>query len=196
MLRADDVVELALRKVDFVLARGKEVEVLAIVVVVAGHAAEQAALRRSGGNLRERPGDDRVWRRAESGRSRKRVEIDLLKFAGGVLVSEDAVVGAVRQHGQESTGLKGAGIPALRETEDLVVEEDEEPVLENRTADVSADLVQQDTIARQAVDVVEVSVGVQEGIAFLEECTAVPFIGARLGDELDLHRAFAETFGA
>src|SRR6185437_307868 len=118
------------------------------------------------------------------------VEVDGLDVAGGVFVGEDAGLGG---------GLEPLLVldeKGLGEAEGLHGEEDEELVLEDGAADAAAELVEVQLVAGQAVDAVEVVVGFEGAVAVLLVEIAVPLVGALAGDELDLHRAFAEAVGA
>ena len=117
-------------------------------------------------------------------------QVDLLDLPGvHVLVVEVAVYHVLpRQARGHAVGL--------RQAEVLVVEEEEHPVLQDRAARVDAGLVQVQDIARQTVDGIEVVVRIEEGVAVLPDRAAVVGVGAALGDELHLRRAFPRALRA
>ncbi len=96
---ADDVVELAGGEIDFVAARREEVEVVAVVVIGADAGSDGAARKRLV-DERERVGDDGVRRGGVAIRAGDVVEIQGTDRAGGILVSEEAVAGAIGKDGE------------------------------------------------------------------------------------------------
>src|SRR5262249_44835966 len=150
----------ALREIDLVLALGEPSEIGAVVIVVRGNSVgEAAAARNRPRNLLERVSDDGVGRRGKASGRSDLVEIHLVELLIGSAVREDAI------HRRRVQYRELPRIPRLRETKYFVIEEDEQLVLPDRAAHVRAHLVQDDAVARQAIDVVEVIIGVERGVA-------------------------------
>src|SRR5215471_12041355 len=202
MFASDDVIEMAREELALIL-RGREIiEVVTVVIVVARNAVGDAPA--AGGqliDLREHAEQQRIRRSDETlttiriGLKSFIVEVDFLNRAGRVLVGKDAVEGVRRGSGHRRAEQSHAR-KALGQSEAFIVDEEEELVLDDRSSQSSAVLIEQDAFAIQPVEVVEIVVGIERRVSMLPESASMKFIGAGFCDELDLHRAFAAAFGA